>query len=230
MVPEVPDTRATWRSSAFDRIGAGLYDFVIERERLAALGGRILWGTDIRHFYRRLGVISAMADGSAVLDVPCGGGVAFRAIRGHQRLRYIAADVSPGMLFRARRQASRRGLEQIEFVEADVEQLPFRDESFDLVVSLNSLHCFPDPQAALSEIARCLRQGGRLVSDCVVKGSGRRYDRVYSAYQRLGIFAAGGTADDLVGWLDRAGFEEPELQMSGAVAHIAARRQQARST
>jgi ubiquinone/menaquinone biosynthesis C-methylase UbiE len=115
-------------------------------------------------------------DGAAILDAPCGGGLAFRALGRRQRVRYVAADLSRGMLRRARRVAERRGLGQIEFVEADIESLPFKDASFDLCLCFNSLHCFDRPQAALSEVARCLRPGGRLVGDSAIRGAGRRYD------------------------------------------------------
>ena len=46
---------------------------------------------------------AGVSDGSAVLDIPCGGGLAMRGVRNGQRLRYVAADISPDMLDRARR-------------------------------------------------------------------------------------------------------------------------------
>jgi ubiquinone/menaquinone biosynthesis C-methylase UbiE len=217
-----PDVRAVWRSPWFDRIGAATYDFFVERERLARVGGRLLWGSDARLLYRSLDAISEAPDGSAILDVPCGGGVAFRALRREQRVRYVAADLSPGMLRRARREAARRGLRQIELREADVEELPFEDGSFDLALCLNSLHCFTDPSASLREIARCLRPGSRLIGDAAVLGQGSRYDFVIRLYQRRGIFGPGGTAADLESWLASAGLERSRLRLSGAVAHFEA--------
>jgi ubiquinone/menaquinone biosynthesis C-methylase UbiE len=171
-----------------------------------------------------MGLIGEMPGGSAILDVPCGGGVAFRALRPDQDVRYVAADLSPGMLRRARRAASSRGLEQIEFVEADVAALPFDDERFDLCVCFNSIHCFDEPQRALQEIARCLRRGARLVGDAAVRGAGRRYDRLIDLYRRRGIFGPVGTVDDLDRGLDETGFREVAVERSGAVAYFSARR------
>jgi ubiquinone/menaquinone biosynthesis C-methylase UbiE len=216
------DTRAIWRSRAFDRTGAAIYDFIVERERLARVGGRLVWGTDARRLYERVRVIGEMADGSAILDVPCGGGLAFRALRPEQRVRYVAADISPGMLRRARRVADRRGLQQVELVEADITSLPFDEASFDLCVCFNSLHCFDEPRRALEEIARCLRPGGRLLGDSAVLGAGRRYDRLIDLYRRRGIFGPGGTAEDLRAWLDR--FRDVEIETSGAIAYFSATR------
>ena len=73
-------------------------------------------------------------------------------------VRYVAADLSPVMLARARGQAERRGLTQVEFVAADVESLPFGDAEFDLCVTYNSLHCFPTPRPLLQRWrAYCVR-------------------------------------------------------------------------
>ena len=217
-----PDVRAVWRSPWFDRFGAATYDLFVERERLARVGALLLWGTDARLLYRSLAAISGAPDGSAILDVPCGGGVAFRALRPEQRVRYVAADLSPGMLRRARSESERRGLRQIALIEADVEALPFDDASFDLSVCLNSLHCFADPAAALREIGRCLRPGGRLIGDAAVRGRGARFDFTIRLYERRGIFGPGGTAADVERWLADAGFEQVRLRLSGAVAYFEA--------
>jgi ubiquinone/menaquinone biosynthesis C-methylase UbiE len=90
-----------------------------------------------------------------VLDIPCGGGFALRVLRPGQPVRYVAADISPHMLGRAREVArGMRAPDAIEFVEADVTALQFDDASFDLCVTYNGLHCLPDPRAALAELTR----------------------------------------------------------------------------
>ena len=135
----MPEARAVWRSRWYDRTGAALYDFAVERESLARVLGLPAFGTDARVLYGSMSGVAEMPDGEAILDAPCGGGLAFRALGRHQRVRYVAADLSRGMLRRARRVAERRGLDQIEFVEADIESLPFEDASFDLCLCFNSL-------------------------------------------------------------------------------------------
>jgi ubiquinone/menaquinone biosynthesis C-methylase UbiE len=218
------DVRAVWRSASFDRLGAAVYDFIVERERLARLLGRLAWGGDVRRLYASMRTIGEMADGSSILDVPCGGGVAFRALRPEQRVRYVAADISPGMLRRARRVAERRGLRQIEFLEVDVESLPFEGGTFDLCVCFNSLHCFDDPEPSLKEIARCLRPAGRLVGDAAVRGAGARFDRLIDLYRRAGVFGPGATVADLERWLVSSGLRHVSLEQSGAIAYFVATR------
>jgi ubiquinone/menaquinone biosynthesis C-methylase UbiE len=71
----------------------------------------------------------------------------------------LGVDVSEPMLARAVRAAA---APQVGFLRADAQRLPFRDQSFDVAVSIAVFQLIPDPAAALSEIARVLKPGGRL--------------------------------------------------------------------
>jgi ubiquinone/menaquinone biosynthesis C-methylase UbiE len=164
----MPDLRGRWRTSWFE---ARAYDWVIEHESLARVLGQLIWGTDTSAFYRDIARLSDLHADTSVLDIPCGGGVALRGLRPEQELRWVAADLSPVMLRRARAEANRHGIHGIEFVEADVEALPFEERSFDLVVTYTGLHCFLDPPAAICEMARVLRPGGELRGTSVIKRS-----------------------------------------------------------
>jgi ubiquinone/menaquinone biosynthesis C-methylase UbiE len=85
-------------------------------------------------------------------------------------------DYSPDMMERARRQAEKRGIENISFMQGDVGKLPFPDESFDLVLSLNGFHAFPDKEAAYREVFRVLKPGGIFCGCFYVKGENKRTD------------------------------------------------------
>jgi SAM-dependent methyltransferase len=84
------------------------------------------------------------------------------------------------------------------------------------------LHCLPDPPAAVREIARCVKPGGRLVGDSVVRGAGWRQDLAIGFFRRAGVFGVGGTVDDLNGWLTDAGLKVDRLERSGGLAHFTA--------
>jgi len=213
----MPGVRERWRTGRFS---ATIYDAAVERERVARPFGWLMWGTDARRLYRDIATLGEEPPGSAILDVPCGGGVALRGLRRGQRVRYVAADLSPVMLERARSEATRRGLSQIAFVEADVELLPFDDASFDLCITYNGLHCFADPPAALAEMVRVVRSGGLLRGTSAITGAGARQDAIIRAYQRAGIFGRCGTIDQLRGWLDEAGLVDVHLDGSGAIAYL----------
>jgi SAM-dependent methyltransferase len=199
------------------RLRSALYDFTVERERLARVSGRLLWGTDTRPLYASFAEPGGLPPGSAVLDVPCGGGLAFRGLPRAAGLRYVAADLSPVMLGRARAEAAHRRL-RIGFAQASVDRLPFPSEAFDLCVTFNGLHCFPDPRAALAEMARVLRPGAVLRGSVLVTGAGARQNALIRMLRRQGDFGSVGTADDLRDWLGGAGFGELEVERSGAVA------------
>jgi ubiquinone/menaquinone biosynthesis C-methylase UbiE len=151
----------------------------MEHEPLARLIAPAVWGGDIRPFYASMEEIGRVPDGSLIVDAPCGAGVALRGLRPDQRVRYLALDLSPPMLDRARRRAEKRGLRQVEFVEGDAEAIPVDDGSVDLFISYWGLHCFADPRAAIAEAHRCLRAGGRSAARTArLRGSARQPGRV----------------------------------------------------
>jgi ubiquinone/menaquinone biosynthesis C-methylase UbiE len=215
----VPDVRERWRSGWFE---ATAYDWVVEQERLAQLLGWLIWGMDAPSFYREIARIGQEPEGTAVLDIPCGGGVAFRGLQPARRLRYVAADLSPVMLGRAHAEAERRGIDWIEFAEADVESLPFEDGSFDLCVSFTGLHCFPNPAAAIAEMARVLRPGGELRGTAVIKRAGARQDAFVRLMQLGGVFGPSGTLAELESWLVAAGLVRVSARRDGALAYFSA--------
>jgi SAM-dependent methyltransferase len=217
----VPDIRERWRTSFIE---ATTYDWAVEHEHVAGVLGRLIWGTDASAFYRDITRLADLPSGTSVLDIPCGGGVAFRGLRPERELHYVAADLSPVMLRRARAEADRRGTHWIEFVEADVEALPFEDRSFDLVVTYTGLHCFPDPPAAINEMARVLRPGGELRGTSVVKRTGLRQDAFVRLMQAGGVFGPGQTPAELETSLADAGLVKVSTSGNGALAYFSARR------
>ena len=74
-------------------------------------------------------------------------------------------------------------------MQGDVGKLPFEDESFDLVMSLNGFHAFPDKEAAYREIFRVLKPGGIFCGCFYVKGENKRTDfLVEKIYTPKGYF------------------------------------------
>ncbi len=99
--------------------------------------------------------------GGVVLDVGAGPGnitTSLARAAGPDGLA-LGVDISEPMLARAVRSAAGP---QVGFLRADAQKLPFRDASFDAAISMAVLQLIPYPVAAVSEIARVLKPGGRL--------------------------------------------------------------------
>jgi ubiquinone/menaquinone biosynthesis C-methylase UbiE len=188
-----------------------IYDFCIERERLMRAVGRAVWGIDMSVFYASMEVIGRVADGATIVDAPCGGGVAFRALRPDQDVRYVAADLSERMLARARRHAKKRLLDRVEFALADLCALPFADEQTDLFLSYSGLHMVEDPERAVREIGRCLKPGGELVGTSLLADGSRRQRALFGIGRRLG-YPTPPRGHDLRRWLLAAGIVEPTIE------------------
>ena len=107
----------------------------------------------------RAGIVAAVAAGrpSRVLEVGCGWGELARRIADEVDVDVTATDLSPRMVELAR--AAGVGAEV-----ADVQGLPFADGTFDVAVAAWMLYHVPDRDRAVSELARVLRPGGRLVA------------------------------------------------------------------
>src|SRR3954469_19155165 len=200
-----------------------VYDFFVERESLACVAGRGAVGNDKGPLYEPIEAIGELPAGSAVLDIPTGGGVALRGIRSGQGIRYVAADISPDMLERARRAAREHGVEdQVEFETADAERLPFGVGEFDRVISFAGLHCFPRPRAAVLEIARVLRGGGEFSGSVFLTGTGIRYKPAIVAGRAAGVMGPSGSRGDLEAWLRDAGLGNVRIEVSGAIGYFTA--------
>lgn len=218
----MPDTRARWSDPTFEKLFGAAYNYGVEHPKLARPAARALFGTDVDLVYESMDAVRSLPEGSAILDVPCGGGVTLARLDPAQGVRYVAADISVTMLDRARRRAEEHGLGQVEFVEADIEHMPFGDGEFDVCACFNGLHCLPDPAAAVREIARCLKPGGRMIGDCAVLGARRRSDAYIKVLGAAGVFGPTGDCDSLRGWLSDAGLQVTRLERSGAIAHFEA--------
>ena len=112
-----------------------------------------------------------------ILEVPVGTGVLTMPVyKTLPDANITCLDYSADMMASAQRRAEKMGLANIDFVQGDVGALPFDDESFDLVLSLNGFHAFPDKQAAYKEIFRALKPGGIFCGCFYIKGENSRTD------------------------------------------------------
>jgi SAM-dependent methyltransferase len=186
------------------------YDFYIERPRLMQAVGRAIWGIDASILYASMKPTSGVGAGAVIADVPCGGGVAFRALSPDQDVRYVAVDLDPKMLRRARRRAERRSLRQVELLQADMCELPLADGEVDLFLSFSGLHMISEAERAVAEISRCLKPGGTLVGTTFLSDSSRRAGAIFKAGSYRG-HALPPDRHRVSDWLESAGLVEVKL-------------------
>ncbi|WP_313888746.1 class I SAM-dependent methyltransferase [Mycolicibacterium sp. CBMA 226] len=213
-----------WGNRWFAATVGAFYDWAMRRQPVADGYLRLIVGADARGLLGAMDAVTAMPDGSSILDVPCGGGITLRRLRPGQRVRYVAADISPAMLARARRYSDAGGDPMVEFVECDITGMPLGDGEFDLVVCFSGLHCLPDPAAAVREMARCVRPGGRVIADVALHGRLRRCDAFMAFGRRFLVFGPPATLSEACGWFIDAGLTTTTRHRAGALVYIDAQR------
>lgn len=204
-----------------DPAWAHVYSFTVDHPHLGGIGWRLGAGSDLGLLLAAADETRTMPPGTAVLDVPCGSGVALRGLDPGQGVTYVAADIAPQMLARTRRTAEERGVsDQVRTVRADVERLPWEDGSFDRVVSFTGLHCFGDPRAALAEMVRVLRPGGVLTGSAVLTDTGVRFEPLRRVGRAAGLLGPMCSSAELRAWAGQEGVEDLEVTLSGAIGYF----------
>ena len=112
-----------------------------------------------------------------LLEVPVGTGVLTMPVYKELPSADITClDYSADMMGAAEKKAKAAGIKNIAFRQGDVGALPFDDGSFDIVLSLNGFHAFPDKDAAYRETFRVLKPGGAFCGCFYLEGGCRRTD------------------------------------------------------
>ncbi|MFY9399407.1 MAG: arsenite methyltransferase, partial [Desulfomonilia bacterium] len=154
--------------------------------------------------------IACLEPGETVVDLGCGGGFDcfLAAARVGEKGRVIGVDMTPEMISKARANASKDGLENVEFRLGEIENLPIADGTADVVMSNCVINLSPDKPRVFAEACRVLRNGGRLaVTDIVAVRELPEDARIHTgAY--CGCISGAALIQDIERMLKEAGFEE----------------------
>jgi arsenite methyltransferase len=157
--------------------------------------------------------IASIRPGETVLDLGAGAGfdcfLAARQLQGTGQV--IGVDMTPAMVTRARASARRGGYANVEFRLGEIEALPVRDASVDLVISNCVINLSPEKARVFGEAFRVLKPGGRLAIADVV-ATRPLPEKVRTQLNAVGACVGGAAlVDDLKAMLQAAGFSRIEI-------------------
>ena len=158
--------------------------------------------------------LAQLNPGETVLDLGSGGGidVLLSARRVGPTGKAYGLDMTDDMLALARENQRRAGVENVEFLKGEIENIPLPDNSVDVIISNCVINLSGDKDRVLSEAFRVLKPGGRFaVSDVVVRGEVPREIRE-SMLLWVGCIAGALSDFEYIAKLAKAGFEQVELE------------------
>ncbi len=161
--------------------------------------------------------IAGLQEGESVLDLGSGGGLDcfLSAQKVGPSGRVVGLDMNADMIQLARRNAQRVGAENVQFRLGEMEEMPFPDASFDVIISNCVINLSPDKDAVLRECYRVLKPGGRLrVSDIVWTREPSQAERNDLASWTACV-AGALTEMDYADKLRAAGFREVRVEPKG---------------
>lgn len=182
---------------------------------------KLFWsGTDDNEIARK--VLSYIPDdfSGKLLDVPVGTAVfTQRKWSSLKNANITCLDYSTDMLEQAKRRLD--GKAHINFIQGDVGNLQMDDESFDVVLSMNGFHAFPDKQKAFSETCRVLKSGGDFIACFYIRGKSKRTDwLVKNILAKKGWFTPPfQTEEELKNTLQKM-YKEVDLHVDGSMAYF----------
>ena len=159
----------------WDKI-AGLYDIAESLNRRA---------------YKAMlnGVRAVVPEGAKVLD--CAAGTGELSIAAAEKAgTVLCTDLSLSMLEVARKKCRKMGIPNIRFEERNIFALDDADDTYDIVIAGNVLHLIDDPQKAVKELARVVKNGGKLILPTFMTKENGRLPLLLKLYSLVGFHAA----------------------------------------
>ncbi|MBQ4474525.1 MAG: class I SAM-dependent methyltransferase [Lachnospiraceae bacterium] len=215
-------TRKEQIRSAYRLTGghAGFYDGMMTYSTLPGKAiCRLVWNMNgeknLRYIERALSGIPEDFAGK-LLEVPVGTGVLTMPVyRELPDADITCLDYSADMMNAAKRKAEAAGIRNVTFRQGDVGALPFEDGTFDIVLSMNGFHAFPDKEAAYRETLRVLKPGGTFCGCFYVEGGCRRTDWfVRHLYVPKGFFTPPFETEESLRTRLRSLYREAEVTMT----------------
>ena len=155
-----------------------VYDDVLTQSKWwSKLYIRFFWGVDDMKIAENLFQSIPNDFDGTLLDIPCGTlNLTADKYKQMPRSKITCLDYSEDMLDKARFRLEQNTLSHISVVQGDVGQLPFEDATFDIVLSMNGFHAFPEKDKAYAETFRVLKSGGTFLGCFYIRSESKRSD------------------------------------------------------
>jgi ubiquinone/menaquinone biosynthesis C-methylase UbiE len=151
---------------------------------------KIIWGFKDKDYSIKLLENIPNNFNGKILDVPAGTGIL--TIEKYKQLansEITCMDYSNNMLEIAKKRFESNNLKNIECKQGDVGNIPFEEETFDIVLSMNGFHAFPNKEKAFIEIKRVLKTDGCFIGCFYAKGITKRTDFfIKNIFEKNGTF------------------------------------------
>jgi arsenite methyltransferase len=153
--------------------------------------------------------LSKIKDGDTVLDLGCGAG--FDCFLASKKVgatgKVIGVDMTEEMIEKAKINAEKLGIKNVEFVLGEIENLPIKDSSIDVIISNCVINLTPDKTQSFKEALRVLKAGGRIyLSDIVLLGE-LTEEQKNDKNLISGCVAGAIQKEDYIGKIENVGFK-----------------------
>src|SRR6266516_356022 len=162
--------------------------------------------------------IASLKPGETVLDLGSGAGfdcfLAARSVGSSGRV--IGVDMTPEMVTKARANAAKAGIANVEFRHGEIEALPVGDNSVDVIISNCAINLSPDKPRAFREAFRVLKPGGRVAVADIVRTAELPPELANDLSAQFGCIAGAVTVEELEIMLRDAGFADMRIRPKDA--------------
>jgi len=161
----------------------------------------------------RVAEVAGIGQNHTVLDIACGKGTTALFLAREYNCNVIGIDLSSKMISFCRSRADNDGklADKVSFLLGDAESLPFRDSSFDAVISECSFSLLPNKEVAARSVRRVLKSGGKLVmTDIILRGEVS--DELRGQITFACCLAGAWRAEEYISLFKRIGFQSPYLE------------------
>jgi SAM-dependent methyltransferase len=160
--------------------------------------------------------LASLKEGETVLDLGAGGGIDcfLAATKVGPNGRVIGVDMTPEMVEKARRNALKVGVSNVEFRLGEIEHLPVADESVDVIISNCVINLSPEKKTVFGDAFRVLTPGGRLCVSDIVASAPLPEALANDLAMVARCVGGAATVEEITTWLEQAGFADIRITLN----------------